>query len=187
MSNAERAAKYGISRKLFRRMVKGGDVTPGPRDDLAAVIRAKLSLDEQLSVSQLLALIKNQQLFRELGRHNEKAREQVGLLGYVEAGAAPGHVTDHITGAANGDTDSVQIVMHWLKTTLLLGPVRHHWVVTRLLICRWPDLKRADYTRAWKALENVREHPDFRGWHSSKPVGNQNPVFYHQPARIYDL
>ncbi|MEO6152120.1 MAG: hypothetical protein ABIT09_07065 [Croceibacterium sp.] len=187
MSIPEKAAKYGVSRKLIRKMIKGGDFRHQPKGDLAAFIRVRLSSDQQLSVQHLLALIHDRRLFRELGAYGGKARDQVGELGYVGAGAATSDVTDHLRGAAEGHPESVRIVMQWLRAVLPRGPVRHHWVAARLLISRWPNLRHTDFYCVVKALEIVRDHPGFSGWWSKKPVGTQNPVFYHQPILLFDL
>lgn len=187
MTIAEQAAKYHVSRKLITKMIKSGDFKRQGKSDVAAYIRARLLSDEQLSVRQLLALIHSPQLFRELGKFSESARDQVVELGSVKAAAAPNNVADHLRGAADGNVESVEVVMRWLKGILPQWPVRHHWVACRLLTGSWPNLRRTHFTCAFMALKNVRAHPGFDGWSSPRHVGTQNPTCYHRPRPPFDL
>lgn len=188
MSAHDLAAKYNVSVKLIRRMIQGGDVPRQPRDDQAAEIRARLSNDDvQLSVEQLLDLLGDPRIISNLGARKSRAREQLGLLGDVKASAAPPHVTACIRAAAGGDSGSVAMIMEWIKTALPRGPVRYQWLGVRLLIGRWPDLRKSDFTHLALAMKHVCARSDFESWWSKIPVGSQYPRIFHRPNLLFDL
>lgn len=183
------AAKYNVSVKLIRRMIAGGDLPRGGKDDLASEIRARLSNDDdQLSVEQLLALLANRRIIDDLGVHKRRAREQLLELGDVKPSAAPPHVTACIPAAASGDPESVAIIIAWIKNVLPpQGAVRYQWLGVRFLIGRWPDLRKSDFTHLALAMKHVCARSDFKDWWSKIPVGSQNPRIFHRPKLIFDL
>lgn len=189
LSTHELAAKYNVSVKLIRRMIQGGDLQRQGKDDPAAEIRARLSNDDvQLSVEQLLGLLGDRRIIHDLGRRKDRAREQLGLLGDVRGSAAPPHVTACIRDAARGDPESVTIIMAWIKTVLPpRGVVRYQWVGVRLLIGRWPNLRKSDFNYLARAMDHVCAHPDFKEWWSKITVGSQNPRVFHRPKLKFDL
>jgi hypothetical protein len=150
-------------------------------------MRLKLCRDQQLSVGELMTLLNEAPLFRKLGKYEDRARAQTYELGYVRAGVAPAEVIKHIEGAAVGVRESVEVLMRWLKSVLPRGPVRYHWIAVRLLFGKWPNLRSRDTWLVNRALTNVRAHPEFEGWSGKRPVGAQNPMFYHRPKLLFDL
>lgn len=188
MSTHELAAKYNVSAKLIRRMIKGGDLERQGKDDLASEIRARLSKDDdQFSVEQLLGLLDNPKIIQDLGSRKQRAREQLWELGDVRASAAPPSVSACIREAAGGDAESIEALMAFLKSILPQGPVRYQWIGVRLLVSRWPGLRKSDFRHLAMAMKNVRAHPDFQGWWTTTPVGSQNPTIYHRPKLDFDL
>lgn len=176
-----------ISLKKARKVAKAFSLRTGRKDERSAKMRLKLSRNLQLSVRQLLTLLNEGALFRKLGKYEDRARAQTFALGNVRAGVAPLEVIQHIEGAAAGLPESVNVIMRWLKSVLPPWPVPSHWIAVRLLIDRWPNLRNRDYCHVHQALENVRAHPEFKEWSGKKPVGSQNPMFYHQPKLLFDL
>lgn len=189
LSPHELAAKYGVRVKLIRRMIREGDMERQGKDDLAAEIRTRLANDDpQLSVEQLLGLLGDRRIIRELGARKDQAREQLGLLGDVKASAAPPHVTACIRAAARGDPESVAIIMAWIKSVLpSQGAVRYQWLGVRLLAGRWPNLRKSDFNYLALAIKHVCARSDFEGWWSKIPVGSQNPRIFHRPKLQFDL
>ncbi|MBX9660985.1 MAG: hypothetical protein K2X00_20705 [Nitrospiraceae bacterium] len=169
-------------------MIAGGDMRCCGKDDLASAIRACLSKnDGQLSVEQLLALKHNPKIIHDLGARKQLAREQVQLLGNIKTAAAPPWMSACIREAAGGDAKNIETLMAFIKSILPQGPVRHQWIGVRLLISRWPNLRKSDFSRLAMAMKHVRSHPDFQGWWSKTPVGSQNPAIYHRPKLEFDL
>lgn len=187
MDAFEIAERCDISRKKAREVAKALSLRTRRKDERAAVMRLILCRDQQLSVKQLLMLLHDGALFRKLGKYEDCARKQVYALGHVRAGAAPLDVVRQIDAAATGNRESVEIIMRWLKSVIPPWPVRSHWIAVRLLIDRWPNLRNSDYYHVHQALENVRAHPAFEGWSGKRPVGAQNPMFYHRPKLLFDL
>lgn len=181
------AERCDISVKKARKVAKAFSLPTGRRDERSADMRDKLCRNQQLSVKQLLTLLNDWALFRKLGKYENRARAQIFELGNVRADAAPCDVTNHIEAAATGNRESVEIIMRWLKSKIPPWPVRSHWIAVRLLIKRWPNLRNRDYYLVHLALEKVRAHPDFKGWSGKRPVGSQNPMFYHRPQLLFDL
>lgn len=187
MDAFEIAESCDIRLKKARKVAKAFSLRTGRKDERAAKMRLHLSRNLQLPVRQLLTLLNEGALFRQLGKYQDRALAQTFALGNVRAGVAPIEVAKHIEGAAAGLPESVDVVMRWLKSVLPPWPVRYHWIAVRLLFRKWPDIRSRDTWQIDQALKNVCAHPKFEGWSSKRPVGSHNVMFYHRPKLIFDL
>ena len=109
MNIYEFCEEYRISIGKARKMETAGVLRLDPGEsEHGAEIRQQLRKGQPLTVAQLLAIIEDPSVLRELGRYREKAESQLAALGDVEGEAAHREVAAYITDAARGG----EIVSH---------------------------------------------------------------------------
>lgn len=188
MNLREFCEEYRISISKARKMDKEGVLRlDSGESEHGAEIRQHLSKGQPLTVAQLLEMIENPSILRDLGRYREKAESQLEALGDVRAEAAPGEVAAYITDAARRNEEAIGVLVEWLKSTIPFEPVTHHWIATRLLMGVPANIRKNDMPHILRALLNCRNSPDLKGWWRVETRRSRSVTCYQRPGKTFDL
>lgn len=111
MNIYEFAEEFRLSMRLARKLEKRGILNlDSGESEHGAEIRRQLSHGQPLTVSQILRIIENPSILRELGRYRCKAENELAALGDVLGEAAPREVAAHITDAAFYGEESIGVI-----------------------------------------------------------------------------
>jgi len=152
-----------------------------------SAIRMQLRRGQHLTVSQLLVIIENPSILRELGHYREKAERQIAELGDFRSEVAPREVAAYISDAARQDDAALVILIGWMKEFAPSKPVTHYWFAVRLLMGIPANIRGYDIPRIGGALLNCRKHKNFAGWWRVENIGSRRVTFYRRPQELYDL
>lgn len=185
------AVKTNISlknlRKLEKLKINFAKLDPEIDDEHpeAAKMRYLLMRKSQLPVPLLMILLDNSDVFFDLRKYAERAREQIAALGDVRSQAAPVEIRAAIDEAPS-DPNAAQALANWLLDILpAQGYVTHHWVAARLLIGMTPFEREQSAPRISLALMHMRKIEDFRPyWNSVENSQGRKSIKYSQPLDI---
>lgn len=189
MNLFEFCEKYHISLAKARKMQKANVLRlDRDEDGRAAQIRFYLGRGQHLTLGQMSILLEEPSLLLDLGRHEDKAEEQLAEVGDVRGEAAPREVAAHCWGAATGkEPEAVAILVDWLRSILPAHPVSHYWVGLRLLWGTPANIRHYEVPRVPLALLQCRKHPDFAGWWHTVENRSRTQTLYHRPEKPFDL
>lgn len=192
MTLMEFCDKFRISHSKARRMMKAGVLLVSEMPNSAVIkIAETLAKRNPLSAADLCVLLESPSLALQLGRYSARALDQVDAIGDVAQGKAPHNVALAVADAARGDSDSVSILIDWIKRTLPdSGEVSHAWIACRLLLAMPANLREFENVKIVRALSWCRKSGNLDGWFRYETRCGRKAAFYFRlqnPLASFDL
>lgn len=185
MNIHEIARRSGATLSTLKKLERLGVLKVEAESEVAAPLRTLLGRNQSLSLAQILLLVENADTLGELGKWEDRARDQIATLGDISSTPVPAGVPTACLIAASGDVDALDHLADWVQASLPPGKgVSFHWLAIRIVMAQHVRAREQSLKSINLAFGKLRGRPKMAGWWHSVPLGMRNTIIYQRPLDL---